>query len=175
MRPVKTHFPAPRAVACRHSRRVSPQIAPYPPIVSEDARLSGQVRERLEEESLSKTRVLAGARVIAGAALAASLAMTLTLGAAGAATNRGGQPAPTTAATEIHGLPANNPAFGGSSANPKGGGVNGGNGIHDVNDGAPGHDGASAADAGEPPACTIHGGLADNDGDHDNRNCLNNQ
>lgn len=83
--------------------------------------------------------------------------------------------APVTPATEIHGLPGNNPAHGGSSANPTGGGVNGGNGIHDINDGAPGFDGSSASTAGEPPACTIHGGMADNDGQYDNRNCLNNQ
>lgn len=79
--------------------------------------------------------------------------------------------APVTPATEIHGLPANNPGFGGSSANPEGVGVNGGNGIHDINDGAPGQDGSSAAEAGQPPACTIHGGLADNDGAYDIAPC----
>lgn len=97
-------------------------------------------------------------------ALAAFAAVGLVGGAAA-------EVAPVTPATEIHGLPGNNPAYGGSSANPEGGGVNGGNGIHDINDGAPGQDGASAAESGRPPACTIHGGLADGDGDHDNRNC----
>jgi len=82
-----------------------------------------------------------------------------------------GKDAPVTPATEIHGLPGNNPGYGGSSANPTGGGVNGGDGIHDIADGAPGWDGTSAADGGEPPACTIHGGLGDNDGDHDIAPC----
>jgi len=68
---------------------------------------------------------------------------------------------PVNAATEIHGLPGNNPAHGGSSASPNGNGVNGGNGIHNVAGGAPGQnaDQGTPADGEEPPACDIHGGL----------------
>lgn len=67
--------------------------------------------------------------------------------------------APVTPATAIHGLPGNNPGYGGNSANPAGNGVNGGNGIHDIADGAPGWDGSPTSESGEPPSCTIHGGL----------------
>lgn len=66
--------------------------------------------------------------------------------------------APSTPATEIHGLPANNPGFGGSSANPEGGGVNGGNGIHDIGDN-PGQSGYNPAQSGIDPAQSMHGGL----------------
>ena len=66
--------------------------------------------------------------------------------------------APVNKATEIHGAPGNTPGFGGSSANPNGVGYNGGNGIHDVADGAPGQGGVNEAD--DRPAGNIHGGLA---------------
>ena len=70
--------------------------------------------------------------------------------------------APTTPATTFHGLPGNNPGHGGSSANPQGEGVNGGNGIHNI----AGVQANGAADTGQPPACTSHGGL-----DAANKNC----
>lgn len=82
-----------------------------------------------------------------------------------------GNTAPVTPATEIHGTPGNTPGFGGSSANPTGGGKNGGDGIHMIADEAPGWDGQSASEGGEPPACNIHGGLGDNDGDKDIKPC----
>jgi hypothetical protein len=66
--------------------------------------------------------------------------------------------APVNKATEIHGAPGNTPGFGGSSANPKGVGYNGGNGIHDVAGGAPGQGGVNEPD--DRPAGNIHGGLA---------------
>jgi hypothetical protein len=66
--------------------------------------------------------------------------------------------APVNKATEIHGAPGNTPGFGGSSANPNGIGKNGGNGIHDVADGAPGQGGVNEPD--DRPAGNIHGGLA---------------
>lgn len=78
--------------------------------------------------------------------------------------------APVTPATEIHGTPGNTPGFGGNSANPAGVGQ-GGNGIHMIANGSPGWNGTSAADGAEPPACVMHGGLGDNDGNKDNRNC----
>jgi hypothetical protein len=55
--------------------------------------------------------------------------------------------APDTPATTFHGLPGNNPGFGGSSANPNGEGVNGGNGIHGIDD-TPGQDGTNPNDDG---------------------------
>lgn len=69
--------------------------------------------------------------------------------------------APITKATAIHGTPGNTPGFGGSSANPVGGGVNGGDGIHMI-DHAPGQGGANEAD--DRPAGNMHGGLAANTG-----------
>jgi hypothetical protein len=90
------------------------------------------------------------------AVAALALAIALTVGASTAAPGDN-----TPRATEIHGLPGNNPANGGSSANPNGGGVNGGNGIHNIAGGAPGQGaGAAANEAGRPPACNMHGGLA---------------
>lgn len=66
---------------------------------------------------------------------------------------------PTTQATVWHGLPGNNPAHGGSSANPNGGGVNGGNGIHDIDEN-PGQSGVSPADFDTGTvACELHGGM----------------
>lgn len=87
---------------------------------------------------------------------AIALAIGVSVGIASAGTTN---TAPVTPATAIHGLPGNNPGYGGSSANPAGTGVNGGNGIHDIADGAPGWDGTSAAGGEEPPSCTMHGGL----------------
>jgi len=66
--------------------------------------------------------------------------------------------APETKATDIHGAPGNTPGFGGSSANPNGGGVNGGNGIHNIGGGAPGQGGVNEED--DRPAGNMHGGLA---------------
>ena len=65
--------------------------------------------------------------------------------------------APDTPATDIHGAPGNTPGFGGSSANPDGGGVNGGDGIHDIDGGAPGQNG-TAGDA-ENPSADMQGGI----------------
>ncbi len=59
-----------------------------------------------------------------------------------------------------------NPAQGGASANPNGNGPNGGGGIHNIEGGAPGQNGGKADD--RPPACTMHGGMADADA---NPNC----
>jgi hypothetical protein len=66
--------------------------------------------------------------------------------------------APVTPATAIHGLPGNNPAYGGSSAKPTGGGVNGGNGIHDIGDN-PAFAGYNPAADDTDPAQSMHGGL----------------
>jgi hypothetical protein len=70
--------------------------------------------------------------------------------------------APTTKATEIHGLPGNNPGFGGASANPNGVGQGGGNGIHNVAGGAPGQSGnhPTTGNDGTQPSEDIHGGMA---------------
>jgi hypothetical protein len=69
-------------------------------------------------------------------------------------------------ATEIHGLPGNNPANGGSSANPNGGGVSGGAGMHGIGN-VPGQNDANSPSNGEPgfrdQLNTVHGGL---DGAH---------
>jgi hypothetical protein len=46
---------------------------------------------------------------------------------------------------------------GGASANPRGVGVNGGNGIHDIAGGAPGQNGGVRDGDGKNPACTMHG------------------
>ena len=73
----------------------------------------------------------------------------------GVAQAESGTDAPVTPATTIHGAPGNTPGFGGSSANPQGGGVNGGNGIHNI--------AGIQANAGtlDWPANTAHGGLDD--------------
>ena len=70
--------------------------------------------------------------------------------------------APTTKATEIHGLPGNNPAYGGNSANPNGVGANGGNGIHNIAGGAPGQSGnhPTTGNDGTQPSEDLHGGMA---------------
>ena len=74
--------------------------------------------------------------------------------------------APVTAATSHHGLPGNNPAFGGSSANPNGQGVDGGAGMHGIGN-VPGQNDANSPSNGEPGFSdqlnTVHGGLG---GDH---------
>lgn len=69
--------------------------------------------------------------------------------------------APTTPATEHHGLPGNNPSnAGGASANPNGQGAGGGNGIHDI-DQNPGQSGNHPDPSGTAtqPAENMHGGL----------------
>ena len=72
--------------------------------------------------------------------------------------------APTTKATAIHGAPANTPGFGGNSASPNGNGAGGGNGIHNIAGGAPGHtaefDPPGQGDPDDRPAGNMHGGLA---------------
>lgn len=67
--------------------------------------------------------------------------------------------APETRATDFHGAPGNTPGFGGSSANPQGEGVNGGNGIHGIanNPGQSGNQPSSDDPGG--PAQDMHGGL----------------
>lgn len=85
-----------------------------------------------------------------------ALILTLTAGTAFA---EAAIDAPDTVGTDIHGTPGNTPGFGGSSANPKGGGVNGGDGIHGIGSGAPGQDGE--VDPGEKggPSGDMHGGM----------------
>jgi hypothetical protein len=90
------------------------------------------------------------------AAVVAVVVMVLGFGI-GTASADPDKAAPVTRATEIHGLPGNNPGYGGSSASPNGNGAGGGNGIHNIAGGAPGQNGGHADD--RPPACTMHGGL----------------
>jgi Spy/CpxP family protein refolding chaperone len=78
--------------------------------------------------------------------------------AVGVAVADSGSDAPTTPATELHGLPGNNPGHGGASANPQGGGQGGGDGIHDIGD-VQGGAAGTPADGSQPPACVAHGGL----------------
>jgi hypothetical protein len=70
--------------------------------------------------------------------------------------------APVTPATDHHGLPNNNPAFGGGSANPRGTGANGGANIHGIGN-VPGQDPTNTPTNGEPgfrdQLGTVHGGL----------------
>jgi hypothetical protein len=71
--------------------------------------------------------------------------------------------APENPATDHHGLPGNNPGFGGSSANPQGQGANGGGGIHGI-DNVPGHNpdnhpGADGVAGFASQLGTVHGGL----------------
>lgn len=80
------------------------------------------------------------------------------LTAFGVALADSGSDAPTTPATTFHGLPGNNPGFGGASANPQGEGQGGGNGIHNIAGVQAGAAG-TPADGNEPPACVAHGGL----------------
>jgi hypothetical protein len=77
---------------------------------------------------------------------------------AGTAYAEAGIDAPDTPATDIHGAPGNTPGFGGSSANPDGGGKNGGDGIHMI-DHAPGQDGEVAPGELGGPSNDMHGGL----------------
>ncbi len=70
--------------------------------------------------------------------------------------------APETPATHHHGLPGNNPGYGGNSANPQGGGKNGGNGIHGIGN-VPGKNADNHPSNGHPgfrdQLNTVHGGL----------------
>lgn len=70
--------------------------------------------------------------------------------------------APVTPATHHHGLPGNNPGFGGNSANPNGQGKNGGGGIHGIGN-VPGQNADNHPSNGEPgfrdQLNTVHGGL----------------
>ena len=109
-------------------------------------------------------------KLLFSAVLAGGLALG-SLASVDAAPNNGGNDAPVTPATAMHGLPGNNPAHGGNSANPNGAGANGGNGMHNIAGGAPGQNGVSAAVGGEPPACTMHGGMGNGDGVKDKKNC----
>jgi hypothetical protein len=74
--------------------------------------------------------------------------------------------APETPATDFHGLPGNNPAYGGKSANPNGQGPTGGGGIHNI--GAnPGQSGnRDNASDGDQPSEDMHGGLVGNNPGH---------
>ena len=81
------------------------------------------------------------------------------MGMAGTAIAESGRDAPVTPATSIHGAPGNTPGFGGSSANPKGGGKNGGNGIHNIAGGAPGQNGGAGTGGKGGPSGNMHGGL----------------
>ncbi len=69
----------------------------------------------------------------------------------------------TPTATALHGLPGNNPANGGNSANPNGVGADGNanvnGGIHNIGGGAPGIVGLHPVRDGHDPAGTMHGGL----------------
>ncbi len=111
-----------------------------------------------------------GPKLLLTGILAGGLALG-SLVAVDAAPNNGGHDAPETSATDMHGLPGNNPAYGGNSANPNDAGANGGNGMHNIGGGAPGQNGVSAAEGGEPPACTMHGGMGNGDGVKDKKNC----
>lgn len=78
--------------------------------------------------------------------------------------------APETPATHHHGLPGNNPGFGGSSANPQGKGKNGGGGIHGIGN-VPGHNpdnypGADGTPGFASQLGTVHGGLGGGKGKH---------
>jgi hypothetical protein len=70
--------------------------------------------------------------------------------------------APENPATHHHGLPGNNPGFGGNSANPQGKGKNGGGGIHGIAN-VPGHNPDNHPSLGAPGFAdqlgTVHGGL----------------
>lgn len=72
--------------------------------------------------------------------------------------------APVTPATTFHGLPGNNPGYGGSSANPNGTGVNGGNGIHGIA-ATPGQAGINPNDDGIAGFAnqldSVHGGIGE--------------
>lgn len=73
-----------------------------------------------------------------------------------------GKVAPTTPATQHHGLPNNNPAFNGGSANPQGVGKNGGNNIHGIAN-VPGKNADNHPRVGKPgfrdQLGEVHGGL----------------
>ena len=101
-------------------------------------------------------------------------AVTLSLGIAVAdtAAAQSSRTAPENAATAHHGLPGNNPGFGGSSANPqgKGKGKNGGGGIHGIGN-VPGHNPDNRPGADGTPGFasqlgTVHGGLGGGHGNH---------
>lgn len=70
--------------------------------------------------------------------------------------------APVTPATHHHGLPDNNPGFGGASANPQGRGKNGGGGMHGIGN-VPGKNAGNHPSNGErgfrDQLGTVHGGL----------------
>jgi len=81
------------------------------------------------------------------------------IGMAGGAIAESRKNAPVTPATSIHGAPGNTPGFGGSSANPQGGGKNGGTGIHNIAGGAPGQNGGAGTGGKGGPSGNMHGGL----------------
>ena len=80
-----------------------------------------------------------------------------------------GRTAPTTPATDHHGLPGNNPGYGGSSANPQGNGKNNGGGIHGIGN-VPGKNADNHPSNGIPGFAdqlgTVHGGLGGGHGGH---------
>lgn len=63
--------------------------------------------------------------------------------------------APETPATEFHGLPGNNPAFSNEAQGAAPAAAGGDGGLHNID----GVHANGAADTGQPPACTAHGGL----------------
>lgn len=82
--------------------------------------------------------------------------------AAFSATAQSKRDAPVTPATHHHGLPNNNPAFNGGSANPNGVGKNGGGNIHGIAN-VPGQNPDNHPSNGKPgfkdQLGTVHGGL----------------
>jgi hypothetical protein len=91
-----------------------------------------------------------------------ALVATLALLPAMQATAQARRDAPVTPATHHHGLPNNNPAFNGGSANPQGEGRNGGGNIHGIAN-VPGQSPNNHPLQGEPgfrdQIGTVHGGL----------------
>ena len=75
--------------------------------------------------------------------------------------------APVTKATSIHGTPDNTPGHGGSSANPRGKGKNGGQGVHNIGGGAPGQGGSASPGKRGGPSGDMHGGMDDATGRFD--------
>ena len=86
----------------------------------------------------------------------------LMLGAFQPVAAESGRQAPSTPATDHHGLPGNNPGYGGNSANPNGNGKNGGGGIHGIGN-VPGQNSNNHPSNGEPgfrdQLGDVHGGL----------------
>ena len=93
---------------------------------------------------------------------AAALSLGLAVAGTAEAQSKSSRTAPVNPATDHHGLPGNNPGFGGASANPQGKGKNGGGGIHGIGN-VPGQSGVHPNSDGTPgfrsKLNTVHGGL----------------